>query len=560
MRIRSNTAYRFRLTAGLLLVGGGVAATGCEEDAAETEPPDPDGIIWVSPGGGGAGAEGPGGAGGGGAPVGCAVVTDCEDDDACTTNACVADQCEFTPIDPDDFDVCTTDTCDPAAGPVHTAVDAADGDLCTLDLCDPVAGISNPAEDVRFLETFADNTQGWTLGAEWEIGPAAGTGGPGADPAQDVTQAGDNGVAGVVLGGNASTAVHGFEYLTSPVFDGSLTQGSLVLELWRWIHSDEAPYMHNTIEVFDGAQWVVVWSSTLTLADGPPTGDGWILMSYDISAYANLAMQVRFGFDVATAGAFSVSSWNIDDVRVVQTMTTPDADPCTTDTCDPAAGPVYTAIAVDDGNVCTSDTCDPERGVQHTPTGVDDGNACTTDTCDPVTGPIFTPVDPDDGNVCTNDSCDAVLGVINAPITCDDGNACTPNSCDPVLGCQFGPAVPQPHDKCTTGGPLIAGCTDACINAICAATPSCCTTGWTAACTAQVYSVCGSLACPAGTCPHSPCSAGPGSTPFVSGCDSPPVSPSCVAQICVVDPFCCSTDWDLLCTTRVVSTCGLSCQ
>src|SRR2546425_1200214 len=38
---------------------------------------------------------------------------------------------------------------------------------------------------------------------------------------------------------------------------------------------------------------------------------------------------------------------------------------------------------------------------QCTPGSCDDNNVCTTDTCDPVQGCIYTPVNCDDGNVCT---------------------------------------------------------------------------------------------------------------------------------------------------------------
>ena len=59
------------------------------------------------------------------------------------------------------------------------------------------------------------------LGTEWEIGPAkASTGGNrGPDPATDHTPSSDNGVAGVVIGGNTNAMLHGLDYLQSPPFD-----------------------------------------------------------------------------------------------------------------------------------------------------------------------------------------------------------------------------------------------------------------------------------------------------------------------------------------------------
>jgi hypothetical protein len=57
------------------------------------------------------------------------------------------------------------------------------------------------------------------------------------------------------------------------------------------------------------------------------------------------------------------------------------------------------------------------------------------------------------------------------------------------------------HSKCTTGAALNASC-DRCVAQICAATPSCCTTSWTAACVAQVDTVCDAVcgATESGTC------------------------------------------------------------
>jgi hypothetical protein len=57
-------------------------------------------------------------------------------------------------------------------------------------------------------------------------------------------------------------------------------------------------------------------------------------------------------------------------------------------------------------------------------------------------------------------------------------------------------------------------------------------------------------------CPHSLCDAGPDATPFGEYCDSPG---SCVLSICSQDSWCCSVDWDGLCVSEVSSICGLSC-
>ncbi len=83
-----------------------------------------------------------------------------------------------------------------------------------------IFGLSQPvlAQTVDLEEDFSDNSAGWTLGTEWQIGPAvvAACSQQASDPAQDHTPTADNGIAGVVIGGCAGTAVHDFHYLESP--------------------------------------------------------------------------------------------------------------------------------------------------------------------------------------------------------------------------------------------------------------------------------------------------------------------------------------------------------
>lgn len=47
---------------------------------------------------------------------------------------------------------------------------------------------------------------------------------------------------------------------------------------------------------------------------------------------------------------------------------------------------------------------------------------------------------------------------------------------------------------------------------------------------------------------------------LTASCDSPPLDPSCVDAICEVDPYCCDTAWDSVCIGEVTSICGLSCD
>ncbi|MCO5797318.1 MAG: S8 family serine peptidase [Dolichospermum sp. LBC05a] len=178
--------------------------------------------------------------------------------------------------------------------------------------------VSEEGFNTYFSDDFANNTKGWTLGTEWQIGAAKTSTGQvygNPDPGTDNTPTADNGVAGVVIGGNASTtATHDFYYLTSPVINTS-TANKLFFEFARWLNSDYTPYMENKVEIFNGSSWVNLLPSNFN--DSPGVQDNaWTPQQFDISAYKSASTQIRFGFNVGSAGVFTVSSWNVDDVKI----------------------------------------------------------------------------------------------------------------------------------------------------------------------------------------------------------------------------------------------------
>ncbi len=183
------------------------------------------------------------------------------------------------------------------------------GETCSVGICQGGMGAV-----AYFKEDFSDNLAGWTLGNEWQIGPAiAGQTGFGDDPGADHTPTGDNGLAGVVIGGNASTVIHGYYYLESPTFDTSAAVGSVYFSYYRWLNSDYDPFMHNRVDVWDGTQWVNLFLTGMF----PGVMDtSWTFMEHDVTAYKNAGMKVRFGFDIGSDGVYSIGSWNVDDVRV----------------------------------------------------------------------------------------------------------------------------------------------------------------------------------------------------------------------------------------------------
>jgi hypothetical protein len=170
-----------------------------------------------------------------------------------------------------------------------------------------------------FREDFSDNSAGWTRGPEWDIGAAMASG-PGdagsPDPETDhTTNSTDDGVAGVRIGGNAEKVLHDYYWLESPVFNATGTQ-PVYLNYSRWLNSDYDPYMHNRVDVWDGASWVNVWAT----GAAPGIADSaWTPVFHDVTAYRNAGMRVRFGFDITSTGVWSISSWNIDDVIVSST-------------------------------------------------------------------------------------------------------------------------------------------------------------------------------------------------------------------------------------------------
>lgn len=105
----------------------------------------------------------------------CSTATDCDDGDACTTDACVANKCTVTAVQScDDGDACTTDTCRAGtcssvplvcddgdgcttdtcvAGACQTTVrDCDDGRTCTLDTCVTGSCVNNPRADEATVE------------------------------------------------------------------------------------------------------------------------------------------------------------------------------------------------------------------------------------------------------------------------------------------------------------------------------------------------------------------------------------------------------------------------
>ena len=71
--------------------------------------------------------------------------------------------------------------------------------------------------------------------------------------------------------------------------------------------------MQNTVDIYNGSSWVNLWSS-----GAPPAvqDSSWTLNTFNISTYKSASTQIRFGFNIGSAGVWTVSSWNVDDFKI----------------------------------------------------------------------------------------------------------------------------------------------------------------------------------------------------------------------------------------------------
>jgi len=152
-----------------------------------------------------------------------------------------------------------------------------------------------------------------------------------------------------------------------------------------------------------------------------------------------------------------------------------DGKVCTTDSCDKAKGCVTAnnTAPCDDGSKCTTvDVCAGGSCSGSKPPNCDDGNGCTTDSCSKAAGCVYSnnSASCDDGSKCTlNDACSGGACKGGPAPNCGDGKVCTTDSCDPAKGCQHvnNTAACDDGDGCTT--------TDGCKGGTCVGSgaPSC---------------------------------------------------------------------------------------
>ncbi|WP_152629961.1 hypothetical protein [Haliangium ochraceum] len=297
------------------------------------------------------------------------------------------------------------------------------------------------------------------------------------------------------------------------------------------------------------------------------------------------------------------------DVCVTGTPLSETCDPCVTQVCDANAACCSTGwddscvaaaealCGVDCGvaPVCGDGTCDAAAGEDCTTCEVDCGpcgGECEHDLCDAGT-PLDPSCDTCVADVCELDSfcCEVEwddvcvgLAVDTCGIDCGVEPGCGDGVCDPSLGedcntcsADCGPCGGEcEHGFCDIGPPLDPTC-DTCAADVCAADDFCCTVEWDDVCVGLAVDLCGvdcgvepgcgdgvcdpsvgedCNTCSAdcgpcgGECEHDFCDAG---APLDPACDT------CAADVCAIDDFCCTVEWDDVCVGLAEDTCGLDC-
>jgi hypothetical protein len=260
----------------------------------------------------------------------CDDLNNCTVSDVCLLGECAGDWldgCCLKDVDCDDSDGCTIDKCnDNECQNINTCCFSDEecndfDDICSIDACVEGAcvytptGVEGCCHEVLFRDDFSTD-KGWSFDGEWERGtatPSSGQSYGSGDPSSDHSGSSDNFHIGVVIGGNAAKVIHGYYWATSPVVD-TLNASNLRLHFWRMLNSDYSPYMVNAVDVYNGSGWKRIFES----GSAPGIQDStWVFQNFDVTAHKNSTFQVRFGFTIGSSGVFTVSSWNVDDVVLV---------------------------------------------------------------------------------------------------------------------------------------------------------------------------------------------------------------------------------------------------
>ncbi len=352
----------------------------------------------------------------------------CDDGNECTQDSCLGEAgCEHQPQDGlecKDGNICTVADHCVAGECVGSPVICDDSNPCTDDLCNPEGGCAYVPNHLP-----CDDLEPCTVGDVCSEGDCVGTQVP-CDCAVDKDCA--------------------------ALEDGNLCNGSLFCD------QAEIPYKCRV----DEASVVSCPPSTdicLASVCDPVTGKCSLVPDHE-GAACNDGDACTIG-DVCNQGKCAPGV----------PLACADNNPCTDDSCSPAAGCQFVPNAkpCDDLDVCTlGDTC---TGGQCTPgiqeLACDDQNPCTDDSCEPLQGCVHAAnvLPCDDGNLCTQgDLCGAGSCGAGPLLVCNDANPCTDDLCIPDLGCVY----TQNQAPCSDGTACTIG--DVCTKGACIGTALVC--------------------------------------------------------------------------------------
>ncbi len=446
----------------------------------------------------------------------CTTAADCNDNDACTTDACNAGSCSHTPITCNDNNACTTDSCSPASGcvfsPVANGTACSDGNACNgAESCQ--GGNCTPGTPLNCDDGLACTVDSCNSGSgcvHTDNCPSGSlcnhsTGNCDQPPALPIA----NGATWKYLKGTAEPAPGDLTSWTHVGYDDS--SWSSGASGFGYGDNDDATVLSDMQNTYAS----VYIRKTFTVANPAVVTQLTLTVDYDDAyiAYINgveVTRSASMGGTAGTPTAFNAlaptgheasggdagsspqppevthpsPSVLVAGVNVIaihghnQTLASSDFSliPSLTAT----VGGCVNASDCNDNNACTTDACNA-GSCTHTPITCNDNNSCTTDTCNPASGCVYTPVTDGtacaDGNACNGaETCQSGNCSPGTPLNCDDGDPCTTDTCDGQNGCQHAPIPGCCHNagECNDNS---ACTTDSCVNNVCQHDPVSCDDG-----------------------------------------------------------------------------------
>ncbi|MBM4354309.1 MAG: hypothetical protein FJ109_11020 [Deltaproteobacteria bacterium] len=426
---------------------------------------------------------------------------ECDDADACTEmDTCVDGACKGTPVTCDDGNPCTDDLCNTQTGcfTANNALACDDGDVCTLDdtcfngecegngaldcddsnlctddTCDPLGGCVNQNNSAP-----CDDENACTVGDACADGGCVSGGSANCDDVNPCTDDSCDTVAGCQYANNTEPCDDGDKCSDGDAcLDGQCQSGEPVE------CDDGNPCTDDSCDPLAGCQNLNNESQcddgdACTTKDtckggackgGPaPECDDGNPCTDDSCDKILGCVHVNNSLACDDTSKCTLNDTCVEGICVGGVAPNcDDKNPCTSDSCEPAAGCLNqpNTLPCDDANACTTaDTCAAGACVGGPAPKCDDGNKCTDDSCDKLLGclNVNNTVPCDDGNKCTEgDACGNGACQAGAPLSCDDKNVCTSEVCVPAVGCVVIPNM----NPCSDENPCTVG--DICQNNVC---------------------------------------------------------------------------------------------